>query len=209
MAGGRPRIVRVQEPGEQAAPPQERQRVAVDYNHKLEVVAHYLAHGSISRTVAQFFPEASGTELRSKKQQIMSWKRNHAKIAAICESGGGRKTNDRKRGMGATLSSRAEERLVAWVHAEHTAGRSIPSKTLTDKALEVAKEDKLHPDCFKASWAWRQSFLRRHGFTQGAQRPTGMQESVDAGASASSTKAALRTLPSLSKALKPMSRSDE
>ncbi|KAG3088905.1 hypothetical protein PI124_g16855 [Phytophthora idaei] len=168
---GRPRVVRVKTSDLAAEPARPMQRrEAVSYVRKLEIVAHYETHNSLDETVALFFPEAPASQVRAKKQLVMRWKRERGKIAAICEAGGGRKTNDRKFGMGATLSTEAERRIVDWMHAEQAAGRAVSAKRLTERAMQAAQEDKLHPDSFKASWTWRQSFLRRHGFTQGAQR---------------------------------------
>ncbi|KAG7379584.1 hypothetical protein PHYPSEUDO_008455 [Phytophthora pseudosyringae] len=168
---GRPRVVRVQASDAAAEPARPTQRrEAVSYVRKLEIVAHYEAHRSLDETVAHFFPDAPASQVRAKKQLVMRWRRERGKIAAICEAGGGRKTNDRKFGMGATLSADAERRIVDWMHAEQAAGRAVSAKRLTARAMQTAQEDKLHPDSFKASWTWRQSFLRRHGFAQGAQR---------------------------------------
>eukprot|EP00644_Phytophthora_capsici_P017979 jgi/Phyca11/567478/estExt2_Genewise1.C_PHYCAscaffold_250068 len=64
--------------------------------------------------------------------------------------------------MGATLSADAEQRIVEFIQTEQAAGRTVSAKRLTERALQAAQEDKLHPDSFKASWTWRQSFLRRH-----------------------------------------------
>ncbi|KAG1713492.1 hypothetical protein DVH05_001279 [Phytophthora capsici] len=173
----RPRVVRVQEssePAESARPIQRRK--AVSYIRKLEVITHFEEHKSLDETVALFFPDVSGSEIRLKKQLISRWRSERSKIAAICEAGGGRKTNDRKFGMGATLSADAEQRIVEFIQTEQAAGRTVSAKRLTERALQAAQEDKLHPDSFKASWTWRQSFLRRHGFTQDAQRGRTMQE---------------------------------
>ncbi|KAH7462668.1 hypothetical protein KRP22_009503 [Phytophthora ramorum] len=167
---GRPRVVRVQ-PADAIAEPTRpvQRREAVSYVRKLEVVAFYEARKSLDETVAHFFPDAAASQVRAKKQLVMRWRRERGKIAAICEAGGGRKTNDRKVGMGATLSADAEQRIVDWLHEEHAADRAVSAKRLSERAMQAAQEDKLHPDCFKASWTWRQSFLRRHGFVQGAQ----------------------------------------
>ncbi|KAF4041877.1 Tc5 transposase DNA-binding domain [Phytophthora infestans] len=168
---GRPRVVRVKTDDATVEPPRPTQRrEAVSYVRKLEIVVHYETHNSLDETVAFFFPDAPASQVRAKKQLVMRWKRERAKIAAICEAGGGRKTNDRKFGMGATLSTEAEQRIVDWMHAEQAADRPVSAKRLSERAMQAAQEDKLHPDSFKASWTWRQSFLRRHGFTQGAQR---------------------------------------
>ncbi|ETP41192.1 hypothetical protein F442_11599 [Phytophthora nicotianae P10297] len=168
---GRPRVVRVKSDDAAAEPARPTQRrEAVSYVRKMEIVAHYETHNSLDETVALFFPDALASQVRAKKQLVMRWKRERAKIAAICEAGGGRKTNDRKFGMGATLSAEAEQRIVDWMHSEQAAGHVVSAKRLTERAMQAAQEDKLHPDSFKASWTWRQSFLRRHGFTQGAQR---------------------------------------
>lgn len=178
---GRPRVVRAQasDAAEEPARPALR-REAVSYVRKLEIVAHYEAHNSLDETVAHFFPDAPASQARAKKQLVMRWRRERGKIAAICEAGGGRKTNDRKFGMGVTLSAEAERRIVDWMHEEHAAGRVVSAKSLTERAMQAAQEDKLHPACFKASWTWRQSFLRRHSFTQGAQRGQTMQDTTAA-----------------------------
>lgn len=167
---GRPRVIRVQTLGvaEKASQPTQR-REAVSYVRKLEIVAHFEAHKNINDTLALFFPDVAASEVRAKKQLIMRWRRDRSKIVAICEAGGGRKTNDRKVGMGATLSAEAERRIVDWMHTEKASGRFVSAKQLTARAMEAALKDKVHPDSFKASWTWRQSFLRRHGFIKNTQ----------------------------------------
>ncbi|KAG6580119.1 Endoribonuclease L-PSP [Phytophthora cinnamomi] len=177
---GRPRVVRVQPEAAAAEPARPTQRrTSFSYVRKLEIVAHYEAHNSLDETVARFFPDVAPAELRAKKQLVMRWRRERGKIVAICEAGGGRKANDRRAGMGATLSADAERRIVAWMREEQAAGRAVSAKRLTARAVLAAAEDKLLPGCFKASWTWRQSFLRRHGFIQEAQRgraPTQQQQ---------------------------------
>ncbi|CAI5700940.1 unnamed protein product [Peronospora effusa] len=167
---GRPRVVRLRASDAitEAARPLIR-REAVSYARKLEIVVHYETHNNLDETMSLFFPDISTSQRRVKKQLIMRWRRERNKIAAICEAGGGRKTNDRKVGMGATLSVEAERRIVDWMQEEHAAGYVVSAKRLTERAMEAVKEDHLYPECFKASWTWRQSFLRRHGFTQKAQ----------------------------------------
>ncbi|KAE8909128.1 hypothetical protein PF005_g25046 [Phytophthora fragariae] len=178
---GRPRVVRLQldaEPSETTRPPQRRK--SFSYVRKLEIVAHYEAHKSLDETVTRFFPDAEPSELRAKKQLVMRWRRERDKISAICEAGGGRKTNDRRAGMGATLSADAERSIVDWMREEQAAGRTVSAKRLMARAMQAATEDRLAPGCFKASWTWRQSFLRRHGFVQGAQIPGQQQETEEA-----------------------------
>ncbi|OWZ08803.1 hypothetical protein PHMEG_00018600 [Phytophthora megakarya] len=168
---GRPRVVRVQPSDVVSGPPRPaHRRESVSYVRKMEIVAHYEAHNNLDETVAHFYPDATPSQIRAKKQLVMRWRRERGKIAAICEAGGGRKTNDRQFGMGATLSAEAELGIVTWMQAEQEAGRAVSAKRLTERAMQAAQEDKLHPDSFKASWTWRQSFLRRHGFTQGTRR---------------------------------------
>ncbi|CAH0517617.1 unnamed protein product [Peronospora belbahrii] len=165
---GRPRVVRatdtVVEPVTRVV-----RREAVSYVRKLEIIAHYETHKNLDETMAFFYPDIPVSQARVKKQLIMRWRRERSKIAAICASGGGTKTNDRRFGMGATLSTEAEQRIVDWMQEKHAAGHVVSAKELTERAIQEAEEDHLHPECFKASWTWRQSFLRRHGFIQGAQ----------------------------------------
>jgi hypothetical protein len=167
---GRPRVERVPTTDSAVEPARiVQRRESVSYVRKLEVVAFYEARRSLDETVARFFPDVPAAQVRAKKQLVMRWRREREKIAAICEAGGGRKTNDRQVGMGATLSVDAERRIADWVHAEQAAGRAVSNQRLTQRAMQAAAEDKLRPECFKASWTWRKSFLRRHGFAPVAQ----------------------------------------
>ncbi|CAI5744744.1 unnamed protein product [Peronospora destructor] len=174
---GRPRVVRIRASDAIAEPTRRSiRREAVSYIRKLKIVVHYETHNKLDETMSLFFPDVPTSQIRVKKQLVMRWRRERSKIAAICEAGGGRKTNDRKVGMGATLSVEAERRIVDWMQEEHAAGHVVSAKRLTERAMQAVKEDNLYPECFKASWTWRQSFLRRHGFTPKAQWGQSMQD---------------------------------
>ena len=53
--------------------------------------------------------------------------------------------------MDATLPVEAERRIVDWMQEEHAAGHVVSATRLTERAMQVVKEDKLYPECFKVS----------------------------------------------------------
>ncbi|KAE9044105.1 hypothetical protein PR003_g5684 [Phytophthora rubi] len=134
-------------------------RIAVDYNHKRHVLEFIGAGHTVSEAIEHLYPTCTPTDKTRKQKQISKWK---AHILSVCSTGKGHLQNARNSGQGAVLSSDAEDDIVLWVSSMRKEGCPVYSQMLRYNALEVAADEGLTPEAFKASHSWRRRFMRRH-----------------------------------------------
>ncbi|OWZ11106.1 hypothetical protein PHMEG_00015927 [Phytophthora megakarya] len=140
-------------------------RIAVDYTHKRLVLDYLAANHTVTEAIDHFYPFCTAPEKTRKQKQISKWKKQVAHINSLCSDGKGHLKNLRSSGQATTLSRDAENDIVLWLSSMRREGCPVTSQMLHYKALEVAADEDLSPDIFKASTSWRRRFMRRHKFS--------------------------------------------
>eukprot|EP00644_Phytophthora_capsici_P010113 jgi/Phyca11/120379/e_gw1.41.266.1 len=142
--------------------PKKYSRIAVDYNHKRQVLA-YIADGhTVNEAISCFYPDCTEAYKKRKQKQISKWRKQEVFISSVCDDDKGHLMNLRSRGQGTVLSSAAEQQIVLWISSMRKEGCPVSAQMLKYKALEVAADEGLSTQNFKASHSWRYLFMRRH-----------------------------------------------
>ncbi|KAK1942771.1 Pogo transposable element with KRAB domain [Phytophthora citrophthora] len=101
-------------------------------------------------------------------------------IGYVTYGGKGHLKNLRSTGQATTLSSDAENDTVLWLSSMRRERCPVTSQMLHYKALEVAADEDLSPDIFKASNSWRRIFMKRHKLSIRARTRQGQTTPDDA-----------------------------
>ncbi|KAE9025304.1 hypothetical protein PR001_g10764 [Phytophthora rubi] len=160
--------------------PKRYTRIAVDYTHKRRLLEFLVAGHSVNEDIAQFYPNCSEADTLRKQKQISKWKKQQGHIIAVCDEGKGHLQNLRYSGQATVLSSDAEGDIVLWINSMRKDGCPVSSQMLKYKALEVAADEGLSPETFKASHSWRRRFMRRHKLSTRARTRQGQTTPEDA-----------------------------
>ncbi|OWY98463.1 hypothetical protein PHMEG_00030769 [Phytophthora megakarya] len=112
--------------------PKRYYRIAVNYTHKRLVLDYLAANHTVTEAIDHFYTFCTATEKTRKQKQISKWKNRDGK---------GHLKNLRSSGQATTLSRDAENDIEC----------PVASQMLHYKALEVAVDEDLSPDIFKAS----------------------------------------------------------
>ncbi|KAE9273596.1 hypothetical protein PR003_g29859 [Phytophthora rubi] len=142
--------------------PKRYTRFAVDYTHKRRLLEFLVAGHSVNEAIAQFYPNCGEADTLRKQKQNSKWKKQQDHNIAVCDEGKGHLQNLRYSGQATILSSDAEGDIVLWINSMRKDGCPVSSQMLKYKALEVAADEGLSPEIFKASHSWRRRFMRRH-----------------------------------------------
>jgi hypothetical protein len=119
-------------------------------------------------TFQEFYRLLSDNSFESKRTMILRWRPERPKLLAAMKEGKGRHTKLRNVGVGTVLSHNRELDNVHWVNELREDGVRVSSRTLTNKARQVAVEAEVHD--FYASDKWAAGFKRRHHFS--LRKPT-------------------------------------
>ncbi|KAH9124393.1 hypothetical protein AeMF1_004842 [Aphanomyces euteiches] len=130
--------------------------------------------------IDRFFFGVTGTERKTVWKQILRWEsqREHITIAADTPSTGNMRTI-RRHGTATTLTYNAEENIAQWVAELRQDGVPVSNMLLQCKAIEVAKENGLAEDQFKASPTWIKGFMKRWSFSIRADARSGQAYQAD------------------------------
>ncbi|EGZ21274.1 hypothetical protein PHYSODRAFT_329261 [Phytophthora sojae] len=139
------------------------QRQTYTVELKIQVIQHFEASGSMRATLDRFFDGMSEAKRTNKAKLVYKWLgmrcalEERAQIDRLASQFRGRAS-----GMGLTLPSEVEQRIVKWVNDFRCEGLPISALMLKLQALEIAQAAGIPPDHFAASWKWRRGFTRRH-----------------------------------------------
>jgi hypothetical protein len=109
-----------------------------------------------------FFPGTTEDKRTTIWKQILRWEsqRDHIATAASTARTKNMRTI-RKQGLSTALPSHAEENIAQWVAELRQDGIPVSRTLLTCKAMEVAEEQGLTSNQFKASPSWINGFMKR------------------------------------------------
>ncbi|KAF0714929.1 Aste57867_3636 [Aphanomyces stellatus] len=155
-------------------------RVSHDFKEKLEVIEYHELHG-MSATLDKFYPGTHGNARRAKSKKIRDWLKLRFQVEEIGQSSRSNLRKARAKGVGASLSPETEDNIVQWVKDMRDDDIPVATIMLQLKARDLAQEQGISTDQFKASKDWANSFRNRHGFTlrqktrQGQDKEDGAQ----------------------------------
>ncbi|KAF0717731.1 Aste57867_2123 [Aphanomyces stellatus] len=135
----------------------------------------------MSATLDKFYPGTHGNARRAKSKKIRDWLKLRFQVEEIGQSSRSKLRKARAKGVGASLSPETEDNIVQWVKDMRDDRIPVTTIMLQSKARDLAQEQGISTDQFKASKDWANSFRNRHGFTlrqktrQGQDKEDGAQ----------------------------------
>ncbi|EGZ25568.1 hypothetical protein PHYSODRAFT_371411, partial [Phytophthora sojae] len=139
------------------------QRQAYTVEFKIQVIQHLEASGSMRATLDRFFDGMSEAKRANKAKLVYKWIGMRCALEERAQNGRlASQFPGRASGVGLTLPSEVEQRIVKWVNDFRREGLPISALMLKLQALEIAQAAGIPPDHFAALWQWRRGFTRRH-----------------------------------------------
>ncbi|KAH9122771.1 hypothetical protein LEN26_002011 [Aphanomyces euteiches] len=140
----------------------------------------------MTATLNRFYPKLVGSDRKTMSKKIRDWLKMRTQIEAIGYSSRSDLKKFREKGVGTSLSSSTESIIFRWVQNMRNEGIPVATIMLQLKARELAEEQGISSNEFKASRDWCESFKNRHGFSlrqktrQGQDKEEGGEEVLTA-----------------------------
>ncbi|KAH9147800.1 hypothetical protein AeRB84_008656 [Aphanomyces euteiches] len=144
-------------------------------------IINWAREHSMRQAMKRFFKGVTGVQRKTIWKRVRRWEkqREHIESAANNPSTASNRTW-RLVGIATTLTANAEENIARWVSQLRAEGVPVSNLMLRCKALEIARDENLNENQFKASTTWIKSFTKRWGFAMRARTRSG-QSNFDEG----------------------------
>ncbi|RHY88306.1 hypothetical protein DYB35_013420 [Aphanomyces astaci] len=159
--------------------PKKHKNLYHTYKKKLHIINWRKEH-SMESAIDTFFPGVAGDKRTTVWKQILRWESQRDHITMACSKA---RTRDmrtlRKQGISTTLTCVAEENIAQWVSELREDGIPVSKTLLACKAMDVALEQGLAVNQFKASPSWMKGFMKRWGLAIRAKTRSGQANLAD------------------------------